>query len=266
MVFVPRVAWCLFPSVAKAFLLLVQSLVTPMLQSYSHCSATISRVSLAPVATVEHFYNTTVFPKEAREFEKKLVSSAWDLILMSGNLRAHQPSRSNARHENTTGPSLSTGFSGTNDFSGLLPLSVRQQDLETLLLTNAEVLVHLLQPRNRSYRCTVDSQGRRLATKGLVDLISKQKPPPRILLDAGAQILDMKNRDLAQYWHGGRADAPATIYFDEMDKGMIVHEDGRQEILSSSSYAPDSGKCLVYMTSHIVAGLTSNFQPMLMLH
>lgn len=190
------------------------------------------------VATVNHFCNTIVFPKEAREFEKKLVSSTWDLVTE----KDAAPSGS-ALHDSVH----STGFSGTNDFSRLLPLSIPQRHLEDLRHTNAEVLVHLLRPRNRSYIRIADGQGHKLSTSGFIEMLVQQDPAPKILLDAGAQILDLNNRDFVQMWLAISKKAPAAIYFDDEDKAMVLHQDGRNEVLSASSYASDSGDCLVYM-------------------
>src|ERR1700689_3525907 len=68
-------------------------------------------------AVVDFYLSECVFPKEAKEFEHKLTTNAWDLT-----------------HEKTR---LITGFSGTNDHSYLLPLSIRQLDAEMQRHTNA---------------------------------------------------------------------------------------------------------------------------------
>lgn len=45
---------------------------------------------------------------------------------------------------------MTTGFSGTNDSKRLLPLKICQQDLKPLARTNAEVLMYLLEVRNKA--------------------------------------------------------------------------------------------------------------------
>lgn len=202
------------------------------------------------VATANHFCNTIVFPKEAREFEKKLVSSTWDLVIENFPAPSSSALRDSVR---------STGFSGTNDFSRLLPLSIPQRHLADLRHTNAEVLVHLLRPHNRSYLRIADEQGRKLSIPGFIDLLVQQVPATKILLDAGAQILDLNNRDFVQLWLAISKKAPAAIYFDDADQAMVLHRDGRNEVLSASSYASDSGECLVYMDEPHCRGTDMKF-------
>ncbi|CAF4864107.1 unnamed protein product, partial [Rotaria sp. Silwood2] len=82
---------------------------------------------------VNYFMNHFVFPREAKQFPHKLVSSAWDL---SSSLRSK----------------IITGFSGTNDTQLLLPVHIRQYDLPELQKTDAIVINNLLQPENESYQ------------------------------------------------------------------------------------------------------------------
>ncbi|KAF8970976.1 hypothetical protein BDZ97DRAFT_1901937 [Flammula alnicola] len=79
-------------------------------------------------AVVDFFLSQVVFPKEAKEFPSKLGTSGWDL----------------AEHK----PNFTTGFSGTNDNSDLLPTSITQSDPVNQLRTNAQVLRYLLRPEN----------------------------------------------------------------------------------------------------------------------
>ena len=73
---------------------------------------------------VDFWLDEIVFPLEAKCFERKLVSTAWDLC--------------RADH-------VTTGFSGTDDARLLLPLTIAQKNLRELDHTNGIVLRNLLQ-------------------------------------------------------------------------------------------------------------------------
>ena len=71
--------------------------------------------------TIDYFLNNFVFPKHAKQFEIKLQASGWDLPLFLPEIQASDSF--NAPHG--TRP-LTTGFSGTNDGKGMLPLNITQ--------------------------------------------------------------------------------------------------------------------------------------------
>ncbi|KAG6899348.1 hypothetical protein C0993_011064, partial [Termitomyces sp. T159_Od127] len=98
-------------------------------------------------AVIDFYLSNLVFPRYAKQFPKKLSTSAWDLA----ETKSH----------------TTTGFSGTNDNRYLLPTSIQQDD--TLvgdydpfgqLATNAKVLSILLRPENGAYRCVEDYKRR----------------------------------------------------------------------------------------------------------
>jgi len=203
------------------------------------------------VKTVNFYMNHFVFPKEARAYEKKLVTNSWDIPLWSepgsglADQSLHNPNQLPVRIPESR--PLTTGFSGTNDTRSLLPLSVAQRDLPNLLHTNAEVLLYLLQRRNRSYICAVDEHGQRLPVKDLLHLITTQLPPINVILDAGAQVLEMNNRDVVELWLRIETSAEAAVFFSQDDKIMVLYRDGREESLAASPFVDDLKNCLVYL-------------------
>ena len=146
---------------------------------------------------------------------------------------------------------MTTGFSGTNDDRALLPLCIAQRDLPDLLHTNAAVLSCLLEPRNQEYVQAADADGHRLSVDGLLDTIIAHKSPGRpgisIILDAGAQVLEMENREFVGLWLSKMTDAKAGIFVSRKDEIMVLSRDGRDEKLSSSSFADNRAGCLVYL-------------------
>jgi hypothetical protein len=121
-------------------------------------------------ATINFFLSQVVFPKEAKEFLFKLGTSGWDLA----QRKAH----------------FTTGFSGTNDNSDLLPTSISQSDPVNQLRLNAQVLGYLLQPENDSYICTRPSgtDGQPCSVKEFLQLLVREQKELRVLLDVGAQV------------------------------------------------------------------------------
>ena len=96
--------------------------------------------------------------------------------------------------------SLVSGFSGTNDAQYLLPTSIHQDDPDHLHQTgtNARVLANLLHPDNDHYMITAHENDERWTTRELLGMVVAQKPEIRVLLDVGAQILDLSNHALAK--------------------------------------------------------------------
>ncbi|KAL8820652.1 MAG: hypothetical protein Q9223_001174 [Gallowayella weberi] len=229
------------------------------------------------MAVVGFFLNHFVFPRHAKTFDQKLVSSGWDIatplraskITVDNNTKANQQPPTAAGRGPRTGSvptALTVGFSGTNDNKTLLPLNVLQNDLPGLSHTNAEVLTYPLQTRNRRYVPVQDSNGRRLTEEAFLHLLRKQGI--RMLLDAGAQILELDNIALAKTWLTVDLEAEAAVFFGEDERARVIYRDGKVVPLAASPYLDNLGACVVYldeahtrgvdlkMPSHAVAALT----------
>ena len=203
---------------------------------------------------VNYYLNRFVFPRHARTFERKLVSSGWDIA--TDNPRANDPSTITLQENITPGagtnkksiailPSSTVGFSGTNDNRTLLPLNVAQNDLPSLYHTNAEVLTYLLQPRNRRYVQIADRYGKRVPEIAFLRMLHLRGI--RMMLDAGAQILELDNFSLAKKWLEIDKGAEAAVYFGEDGKARVVHRDGRGLPLAGSPFLNNLGACVVYL-------------------
>jgi hypothetical protein len=180
-------------------------------------------------ATIDFFLSHIVFPKEAKEFPFKLSTSGWDL----GEQKTHS----------------TTGFSGTNDRKHLLPTSIEQHNSERQLSTNALVLSYLLQKENSRYQRMIDNEGQMPHTREFLRLVNEQDPSIRVLLDVGAQMLDMKNHELVQYWltHQRPDGVSAAVYFNERDELTVLSEDGTVEPFQSSPFKHSMDKVIVYL-------------------
>ncbi|KAK0715578.1 hypothetical protein B0H67DRAFT_665770 [Lasiosphaeris hirsuta] len=186
-------------------------------------------------ATINQYMNVFVFPTYARQFEVKLQASGWDIPLF--------PSASEDGHRQLA---RTTGFSGTNDNKYLLPLNIKQDDLPSLSQTNAEVLGYLLQHRNRRYEVLVDSGKKRLTEDKLLHKLKDSKI--RVLIDAGAFILEMKNEDLVKEWLKIDYHADAAVYIGEDNRAWVRYHGAKKPVhLLATPYAENMENCLVYL-------------------
>lgn len=189
---------------------------------------------------VDYFLNNFVFPRHAKQFKVKLQSNGWDIPLS-------RPGEEMTAVAGLAIKPLTTGFSGTNDNRTMLPLNIEQADLRGLAHTSAEVLLYLLQPRNRKCLLPADFRsGRSRATEtDLLRALKSQKI--RILIDAGAQILEMDNFTLAKEWLRIDESAGGALFFDSSNKPMVLLQSGNWIPLIASPFAEDLSQCLVYL-------------------
>ena len=193
------------------------------------------------IVVIDYFLNHFVFPKHAKQFEIKMQASGWDIPLCPQERNLSTIQRAGGQ---SIGP-MTTGFSGTNDNRSLLPLNIRQEDLYGLSHTNAEVLTYLLQHRNRTYVVAADAGGRHLSELDFLRLLRRLKI--RMLIDAGAQILEMDNRSLVTAWLTIDCEAPAAVYFNAENKPFVLYRNDSQVPLVATPFAENLDLCLVYL-------------------
>lgn len=186
---------------------------------------------------INHFLNHFVFPAHAKQFNIKLQASGWDVPLFSFDNQS--PADGGRR------PGVTTGFSGTNDNRRLLPMTIKQHDLEGLSHTNAEVLTYLLQKRNRSYFLAANQRRRRFSELELLDHLKSNSI--RVLIDAGAYILESDNRSLVRAWLQKEHEVPAAVYFGSDNKAWVQYSAGKTIPLLASPFADSLDNCLVYL-------------------
>jgi hypothetical protein len=187
-------------------------------------------------AVIDFYLSQCVFPKEAKEFKHKLTTNAWDL--------AQEKTR------------LITGFSGTNDHSYLLPLSMHQLDAEMQRHTNAQVLEYLLREENQRVVHTDSATAIELIRK-----VVYEDPQVMVLLDVGAQILELQNETVAREWLelDTRSHVEAAVYCNPKDVFYVITRDGRKEPLASSLYKTQLDKTLVYLDEARTRGTDFKF-------
>ncbi|TQN70504.1 hypothetical protein CSHISOI_04936, partial [Colletotrichum shisoi] len=180
--------------------------------------------------TIDYFLQHIVFPKEMKEFPHKLSASGWDI---------------GARKVNAI-----TGFSGTNDSRAFLPLSVKQLDLPEQKPTNALVLEYLLQNENSVALMPAVKGSDKSVAETLLEMVVRLDPPARVILDVGAQILELDNLGVAKRWLQMMDDhetTQAVIFCDEDDHICVVDRRGRVESFQTSPFSNQTDVCLVFL-------------------
>ena len=188
-----------------------------------------------------NFYlNNFVFPKYAKTFNVKLQASGWDLFPFRTDLGCRV-----------------TGFSGTNDTRHQLPMVIEQADLPELAHTNAEVPYYLMAPRNQGYVRMNHVTGQRWTELDLIaNLVNPFNVPKpsirdensiRILIDAGAQVLEHANLDFAKAWLIEDTSAAAAVYFDDDHRAWVLYRSNNRTPLLASPFAESLDRCVVYI-------------------
>ena len=178
---------------------------------------------------INYYLSEIVFPKEMKEFPLKLSSSGWDIARTKAN--------------------PTTGFSGTNDSRYVLPLSIKQRDLPEQHSTNASVLKCLLRSENYFTDIREYSENHALSAEILLNVAVNLKNPVRVILDVGAQIIEMRNEEVALSWLSRVpiSEAQAAVFFDSKNELCVVTRCKRKEKLQISSFAKQLDQCLIYL-------------------
>ncbi|KAF3059206.1 hypothetical protein GL218_04803 [Daldinia childiae] len=181
-------------------------------------------------STIDYFLAYTVFPKEMKEFSHRLSASGWDI----GQVKTHP----------------TTGFSGTNDSRQVLPLDVEQLDLEDQKHTNALVLENLLHSKNSVTLLPPRRESENSVADVLLNIITKLDPPTRVILDVGAQILELNNFEVARSWLDKTkydSNIQAAIFVDDNDELYVLDKKGHLEPLHTSPFVSQPDVCVVFL-------------------
>jgi hypothetical protein len=182
-------------------------------------------------AAIDFYLSKVVFSQHMREFPSKLSASGWDL----------------ARHK----AHPVTGFSGTCDSKYLLPLTITHLDLPEQRHTNASVLKCLLQPENqvKELNYVVSEANSASLSEFLIQSVIEDSSTIRVILDVGAQMLELDNLQVATAWlkQTSEITAQAVIFFNNEDELSILTRNGLVESLLTSPYSHQLGKCLVFL-------------------
>lgn len=188
-------------------------------------------------AVIDYFLGHVVFPREAKEYPNKLSASGWDLSQVK--------------------PHPTTGFSGTNDSRHVLPLGTRQLDLPGQMHTNAMVLEHLLRPENTVVSLPLHYNNTMFDSRNFLNMVTAMNPKTRVILDVGAQIIDLSNIEVAEAWLDLTEghDIHGVVFCDEYDMLSVLDRRGNVEALQKSSLAKSLDLCLIYLDEAHTRGI-----------
>ncbi|KAF7555952.1 hypothetical protein G7Z17_g1782 [Cylindrodendrum hubeiense] len=214
------------PSLPEAF----KHLQGINLRDRAQCTTEVFPCLRYSKAAIDYYLCRMVFAKESKEFPHKLSASGWDL----GKRKVHP----------------TTGFSGTNDSRYVLPLEITQLDPEEQKHTNALVLEYLLRPDNGIALMTRDMNSATFDSKSLLQLVANLSSNTRVILDVGAQVIDLNNLEFARKWlscYEGDEHTQAAIFFNELDELVVLDRFGKIEELQVSPFADQLDECLVFL-------------------
>lgn len=200
------------------------------LEDRYHCSKEVFPRLRFSKSMIDYFLAHLVFPKVMREFPEKLTASGWDI----GETKTH--------------PTI--GFSGTNDSRTTLPLDVEQLDLPEQNHTNALVIENLLRPENSV--AFYHSQHRESGSdaNALLHMVTSLDPPAQVILDVGAQIIELSNVEVAEAWLKlitNHKQTQAIVFFDENDELVVLDRKGRVEALQISPFSKQLELCHIFL-------------------
>lgn len=179
--------------------------------------------------TVDFMLANVVFPKELREFPQKLSASGWTI----GQQKQHPM----------------TGFSGTNDARYVLPHTVKQIGVPSQEHTNAHHLETIIQCADGV--CVLTKLGHYGVPKALdiIRTVVDLKLETRVILDVGAQVLEMTNEEVARTWLGyvKSKQVHAAVFVNESDQLAVIDRRGYKDLLKNSHYQTQLDSCLVFL-------------------
>ncbi|XP_037034763.1 uncharacterized protein LOC119073424 [Bradysia coprophila] len=173
---------------------------------------------------IDFWLANTVFPREAKIFDMKMMCTAWDLCSEESS-------------------NVVTGFSGTNDTKLLLPKPICQNDLKELEDTNENVRKTIVLEENDNYE---HLQSNISGLDILKKLVENRIP---VLLDSGALMLELNNEQVAKHWldlvSTDRFDA--AVFFNERNILMAVDRHNCLREFDCSPYFERLDRCVVYL-------------------
>ena len=173
---------------------------------------------------INFWLDNLIFSKELQQFDNKLTTSSWDIC----EIKRHPV----------------VGFSGTNDFRLLLPLNMKYLGLKELRDTNASLVYNLLLKENNSYT----SLDKNCDSSKILKIISRDKC--RVLLDAGALMIEFDNYKVAQKWLEILKDdnqIEAAVFFNQQNDLVVLEKNGELNRLEVSTFKNQLDKCVIYL-------------------
>ncbi|KAF2490150.1 hypothetical protein BU16DRAFT_566178 [Lophium mytilinum] len=100
-----------------------------------------------------------------------------------------------------------------------------------------------------SYQDIPHDQDQNITADVLLTMVIGLTPPVRVILDVGAQVLDLQNHEIAQLWLDKTTndDAKAVIFVTKQDLIAVLDRAGTLEAFAVSPWQRQMDQCFVYL-------------------
>lgn len=135
---------------------------------------------------------------------------------------------------------------------------MKQLDLPEQNHTNALVLEYLLQPENSVVCISNQEEAPKSDAQLLLDLVLTLDPPAQVVLDVGAQILELSNLEVAGRWLEmlpKEGLIQAIVFINDSDEICVLDQNGRVELLQISHFARQMEACFVFLDKAHTRGI-----------
>ncbi len=107
----------------------------------------------------------------------------------------------------------------------------------------------LLRPENSFKHAMQEFKSESLDAESLLRIVARSKPPVRVILDVGAQVLEWRNEEVARTWLSRVpvSEAQAAVFFDDRNELSVLSRNGIKESLMISPFGRQMDQCLVYL-------------------
>lgn len=137
-------------------------------------------------------------------------------------------------------------------------MSVKQLDLPEQNHTNALVLEHLLQPENSVVFIPDKDNPSTSDAQLLLDLVLNLDSPVQVILDVGAQILELSNLQVAERWLAmlpKEGPIQAVVFANDSDEICVLDRNGRVEPLQISPFMRRMEACFGFLDEAHTRGI-----------
>ncbi|KAJ5762051.1 uncharacterized protein N7511_005433 [Penicillium nucicola] len=124
--------------------------------------------------------------------------------------------------------------------------------------TNALVLEYLLRPETTVALLPDQIRPSKSDGQRLLDFVSSLDPPAQVILDVGAQILELGNLEVAKHWLNMlpcQGAIEAVVFVNDTDEVCVVGRNGRVEPLQTSPFARKMEACYVFLDESHTRGI-----------
>ncbi|KYQ92585.1 U3 snoRNP protein [Tieghemostelium lacteum] len=189
------------------------------------------------ILVINYYLSSLVLPYETKCFPEKLLANAWDI---------------SSEKENLT----TIGFSGTNDTRCLLPLNIKQQDMEELKYTNFEVIHYVL---SQQLPKPVEVVNKNTIMQKLISNENNGKKA-KVLIDTGALMIGKSNDEVARLWLSSLE--PSYIdgaLFFENNLLTAIDRSGRKYPFHLSPFVNNLKRVVTYLDDYHTRGVDIKF-------